>query len=391
MRRDFTLLFLIISFVGFAQENNLKKRVQLIEGLIPLTYNSNVSFEITKMLQAREGTEQLLSRAITVKPTIDSILSVYRVPQEFLMFGASLSNASCLYENKRGRSGFFALKKGVGVKHGLKINRYIDERKDLTKAVAAFAIEIAGLKREFGSWDLAAQAYLTESKTEYNDLDSAAKSIIQKEQIKRWREHFSAISYLMYFHKSHDLKVVDRGFKNWVPVSIQKLSTVYQVATGLDVDYQRLKEHNAKFVHEIIPGNNTSFLLVPGDKAQLFTELGDKIYTYQSEDVITQTEIKWVGHLNKEKEIIEKEPEVELLDSGLVEVVYHVRNGDILLRIADYYDCEVVQIKRWNRLRNDDLDIDQPLLIKVPGLQKPYYLKIDDMTNLQRRRIAGKD
>jgi LysM repeat protein len=59
--------------------------------------------------------------------------------------------------------------------------------------------------------------------------------------------------------------------------------------------------------------------------------------------------------------------------------------------IADLYDCEVVQIIRWNNLGGDRIDLNQKLVIKVESAQKTYYQKIDRMNGEQRKAIQRKD
>ena len=72
-------------------------------------------------------------------------------------------------------------------------------------------------------------------------------------------------------------------------------------------------------------------------------------------------------------------------------MIYAVRKGDMLSIIADLYDCEVVQIIRWNNLGGDRIDLNQKLVIKVESAQKAYYQKIDRMNSEERKAIQRKD
>ena len=74
-----------------------------------------------------------------------------------------------------------------------------------------------------------------------------------------------------------------------------------------------------------------------------------------------------------------------------VDVIYAVRKGDKLFIIADLYDCEVVQIIRWNNLDGDRININQKLVIKVDSALKAYYQKIGSMNSEQRKAIQRKD
>ena len=48
-------------------------------------------------------------------------------------------------------------------------------------------------------------------------------------------------------------------------------------------------------------------------------------------------------------------------------IIYKVRNGDVLGKIAMRYHCKVSQIKRWNNLKSDRIRVGQKLVIYRGG------------------------
>ncbi|GEM_PF-1467751 len=58
---------------------------------------------------------------------------------------------------------------------------------------------------------------------------------------------------------------------------------------------------------------------------------------------------------------------------------------------SDLYDCEVLEILKWNNLDGDNIDINQKLVIKVDSAKKVYYQKIDRMNKEERKAIQRKD
>jgi LysM repeat protein len=77
--------------------------------------------------------------------------------------------------------------------------------------------------------------------------------------------------------------------------------------------------------------------------------------------------------------------------SGTVNIIYTVRSGDVLIRIADLYDCNVSQIRKWNNIRGDYLRINQRLIIKKSVSKKAYYSRINRMTRAQKNNVIRKD
>ena len=44
---------------------------------------------------------------------------------------------------------------------------------------------------------------------------------------------------------------------------------------------------------------------------------------------------------------------------------YHtVKKGETLGKIADKYDCTIADLKKWNKLKDDTIEIGQKLVVK---------------------------
>jgi membrane-bound lytic murein transglycosylase D len=281
------------------------------------------------------------------------------------------------------KTGMFRINMETARKHNVLVSRYVDKRRDPITSAEVVAKELSNHYMEYANWKDAVLAFL--SGVERFDTYKSNTSTGLAELNNYYK--FVAASYLAFFHESHRIFASNKLPEKTRKVPIEKLTTLYQLATNLNVDYEVMKELNAVYVKEIVPSKSATVVTIPEDRSEKFKALGAGIYNYANIEVFTATEIKLAGDLPQLR--IEKGDSI--LDETGTELIYHVRKDDILIKVADYFDCDVVQIKRWNNLKDDYLDIDQPLIIKVPREKFKYYSRVDLMTRKERKKHAAKD
>lgn len=257
--------------------------------------------------------------------------------------------------------------------HGLKIDKYVDERRDPIKATNAAAKYLKGLKSQFGKWYLAILAYncgdgclrkaIRNAGTDdlATLLDPNAKYLPDETRrfiIKILRA--SMIAKDSEFILSRDANILSTQGQKLTRVSVPGGTTLKQVSDSVGLSIKRLKEENTHLNYAFTPPNSKNYhIYLPESKLSIFNEnfkpiqSNNKFYTYT------------------------------------------VKKGDTLLNIAKTSGVSHKAIKEYNELQTSTININQKLIIPRSDRNKiqSYVVQNGDTLEILSKRfnVAIKD
>jgi len=399
MRPSLLFLFGILFLSCFSQtsDKEITARLKRIQTEIPLAFNPIVRAQIADYQKSSKPSNvETIGKFLIFDNALKVVFSENKVPVELRYASISLTNFNLIEKGVDGKEGPFGLRHRIAIKNGLVITNYIDERRDVLKSAAVFCVEITRLYELYRDWRLALTAYnaneddwlkayaLAGDARDYDTICSYLPG-----GAKNTYPHFVAATYCANFYKEMGYKTKPISVTTGI-VSVSRYTTLEHLSTLLNVDYKLLKELNPTYKKYVIPQTTSLFYItIPSTRINHFYELGDEVYVYTAPPALPILE-------EKEKDTTVITPVIPHEDAPVVQsttatVYYKVRKGDILLRIADLYDCEVNELRQWNNIRGNKIIVNQRLKIVVPSSKLSYYKKMDKLPKSELNRIMLKD
>ncbi|MCF6297107.1 MAG: LysM peptidoglycan-binding domain-containing protein [Flavobacteriaceae bacterium] len=337
----------------------LKERLAVLNSKTPFNVEYNRSLEriIKHYLKNRkESLANLMGRAKYYFPIFEEYLDKYDIPLE-IKYLAIVESALKPNANSRvGAKGLWQFMYATGKQYNLKVSSYVDERFDPIKSTEAACRYLKDLHKTFNDWDLALAAY-NSGPGNVNKAIRRSGGSKNYWNLRRYlpRETagylpaFYATLYIFEYANEHQLYAKNELVNTFETdtIVLKRQITFNQINKVLGTDDELIGFLNPQYKLKIIPvvKNRNYTLRLPKYLVGKFVANEDQIYAYAAAN-----EAKREKALPKYFEPSNK-------------IRYRVRNGDFLGKIANRYGVSVGNIKRWNRLRSNNLKIGQRLTI----------------------------
>lgn len=281
-------------------------------------------------------------RASKYFPHMEDILKKEGLPDDLKYVSVIESSLRANAGSSKGAVGFWQFIPSTAKRYGLRVDSYIDERRNILKSTRAACAYLKDLYDEFGSWPLAMAAYNmgeyglareierqenTDYYTLYLYLETQRyvfKVIAAKEILENPGKYGFGIThedlYPVLTFRKKQLKVQEK-----IPLML--------IARSADVTFKAIKDLNPEFRgYDLISGTHDIFL---------------PMASHQDFDArFKQNYVSWVGggtktiSSNKNKD----------------NKIYHiVRKGEGLSMIANRYGVPLSSLLRWNRLKKNSI------------------------------------
>lgn len=334
-------------------------RITNMNSFITLPYNDIVKNHIIKYSEKMPATMgRIIGLCEYYMPIFQETFDRHGLPEELKAMAVIESAMNPLAVSRVGAKGMWQFMYQTAKLYGLHIDSFVDERLDPVKSADAAARYLKDAYSIFGDWNLAIASYNC-------GAGNVNKAIRRSGSRKFWdlwpflpRETrgygpaFVGALYTLNYYKEHGIRPEKMQMPPHVDTfHINKMLHLKQVSelTGAPLDI--LKALNPQYKHEIIPGNEREYILrIPYNYTNSFIACEDSLYRHKADVYFNPTTIK------------------KIKDGGDGErIVYKVKNGDYLGRIASKYRVSVAQIKRWNNLKSNNIRVGQRLVIYRGG------------------------
>ncbi len=346
------------------------KRIQKIQTPIPLAFNSQVKEYIDLYSVRKRGlTERVMGLANLYFPMYEQVLDQQGLPLEFKYLSIVESALNPMAVSRCGATGLWQFMYGTGKLYNLKVNSFIDERKDPLKSTTAACQYFKNMYDIYHDWLLVIAAYncgagnvnkaiaRSGGKTNFWDI-----SPYLPRETRGYVPAFIAVTYLMNYPSEHNLTAVPPVISYFEADTVmvdQKISLrEIADATGLPVDL--LSYLNPVYKKGIIPDGDESYALrLPSNKINTYLTNLENIFKSSEPDataMVTEEDGSPIDPTTYVSKVVKK---------------YHtVKRGEHLSTIANRYCCTSTDIKRWNKLRSTKIHSGQKLLVFVTSKQK---------------------
>ena len=336
------------------------ERIEKMNSFITLPYNEVVrNYIILYSEKMPTKMSHILGLCNYYMPIFQEVLNKYDLPEELKAMAVIESALNPVAVSRAGAKGMWQFMYSTAKIYGLHIDSYVDERLDPFKSADAAARYLQDAYEIFGDWNLAIASYNCGA----GNVNKAIRRSGGKRafwdiypylprETRGYVPAFVGALYAMTYYKEHGIKPEAVEMPVHVDTfRISKMLHLKQVSELVGIPHEEIRNLNPQYTHDVVPGNSREYILrLPYTYTNSFIEHEDSLYTYKADQYLNPATLK------------------KILDGADGErIVYKVKSGDYLGRIASRYRCTVAQLKRWNGLKNNNLRVGQKLVIYRGG------------------------
>lgn len=373
----------------------------------PIVMNRQVKFYLEQFQNRQRAVfTRWLERAAAYLPLIEKELKKAELPGSLAYLAMIESGFNPSAYSPAQASGLWQFIPGTGRYYGLRIDSWVDERRDPEKSTRAAVSYLDTLYQRFGDWQLAVAAYnagegriergLRKYKAE-TFWELAAQDYLPLET-KRYVPKLIAAIIIAHDPVRYGFRPVDGKSKQYDIVEVPSRTQLSTIASVGGYSMKKLRQLNNELLKNEIPPTKKgvyslkipagSGLRIAADLEQLLADEKRKIvhrfrrgetlsglskrYNISVDMILQWNDIKDVQRIRAGRKLAlylndldgQINTPVEQSGQGKAIHYYKVRNGDSLWSIARKHQVSTRDIKRWNSLNSNMLHPGKKLLIR---------------------------
>lgn len=337
--------------------DTIKNRLEILDSKTPLElfFTPEVEATIKKYLKTRVGFyKKNIDKINYYLPLFEEHLQNKNIPLEIKYLPLIESRLDPAAVSKVGATGLWQFMFYTAVENGLTMNSYIDERMDPVKSTMAAATYLQKLYQIHSEWNLVLASYNAGPRTISKSIKRSGgyrnywniRPFLPRETAN-YVPSFIATMYILEYADEHGINL-SKSKKPLVQLDtiiVSKKLAFEHVSKFLDFPNDSIKKLNPSYIHSIIPGGNKNALKLPKALVDKIIEKEKELYAFSE------------AEFNKREKPL---PDLYSIDS---KIIYKVRYGEFLGKIARKFGVKVSDIQRWNNLKNDNIKENQKLII----------------------------
>ena len=365
--KNYQLLLIIFSFFissAYSQidESNfnsdtIKNRLERLNTKTPieLYFTPSVEKTIKRYLNTRlEFYEKNIDRINYYLPLFEEQLQNQKIPLEIKYLPIIESRLDPFAVSKVGATGLWQFMFYTALENGLTMNSYVDERMDPFKSTQAAAAYLNKLYKIHNDWNLVLASYNAGPRT----ISRAKKKSggytnywnirpFLPSETANYIPSFIATMYIFEYASEHGIDTYknEKPILNTEKIKIKDKIAFKHISDFFDYSTDSISRLNPSYIYGIVPGKNKNTLRLPTNLVDSFIMREEEFYTFAKSEFD-----------KREKPL----PGLYSIDSKLI---YKVKYGEFLGKIARKFGVKVSDIKRWNNLKNDNIRENQKLII----------------------------
>lgn len=341
----------------------IQSRMNSLESAIPLVYNQYVKGFIDLYGRKKSPlTSKILTLSEYYFPIFEEILDQEGLPLEFKYLAVVESALNPKAMSWAGASGLWQFIHSTGLRYGLRINSYVDERRDVIKSTKAACQYFKDSYALYGDWLLVIASYncgpgnvnkaIRKSGGKKNFW--AIQHYLPKET-RGYVPAFIAVAYVMNFHEEHGIYPTAIDMHKFIQeVELSNQVSFEQLSAALQIPLEDLEYLNPAYKRGLIPGTEGAKTInLPYFHAIKLMEVENDLYKNEFSETDSN------GRVVKYKIVTEK-------------INYKVKSGDNLRTVARKFGCEPSDLKEWNVIKNNTLRPGRVIAI-YRDVKKPVY------------------
>ncbi len=264
-------------------EQELKQWEHQVKFDVPIQMNKQVrAYLVYFSTERKEIIRRYLSRSTRYLPMIKEVFQEYGLPEDLAYLAMIESGFNSKAYSPANASGMWQFIRGTGLRYGLAIDSYVDERRDPEKSTRAAAKYLLDLYKQFGSWYLAAASY------------NCGEGRVQRELDQSTHKNFWELSANMclpnetknYVPQMIAATIIAKnpekfGFKNvaYQPslkcdkVEVTEPTSLKAAAVAVNVPPEEVQALNPELMRGVTPPDSGSYALnLPPNSKEVFTK-----------------------------------------------------------------------------------------------------------------------